>query len=252
LVYYARQNFETAIEILPKAIELAENKFLQRARQVEIYAEAPTLLGPEPIPVLRGRFAAPDNKDSTIYVAEFKPISYRSDLASFDSEEFSCVTSVVDAIQNQSTLPGLDQSLEFTQAFSQTTGSATLNLINGSLLLDLDDMPQPETTPYELKVRFWPNRTDSVGYLQPDASNKVQASIQFEEKLPAPIEYYYTLGLAFTYLDLCQEAKPWLLTSLEIDSSAYNPAWHGIRRCAITDTPPTPLPTFTPIPEQNQ
>jgi tetratricopeptide (TPR) repeat protein len=252
LVYYSRQNFETAIEILPKAIELAEGKLLQRARQVEVYAEVPTLLGTEFIPVLRGRFAVPDKLTQLVYMAQFEPVSYQSDLASFDSDEFSCVTSIVESIQNRATVPGLAQSFEFTRVFSQATGTAALDLTTGNLLLDISSMPQPANTPYEVKVSFWPDRVDSVGYIQPDLYQRVQANIQLEEKLAAPIEYYYTLGLAYTYLDMCDQARPWLLTSLDIDNSVYNPAWHGVRTCAITDTPPTPLPTFTPAPDQSQ
>jgi tetratricopeptide (TPR) repeat protein len=253
LIYYARQNFETAIELLPKAIELAEGKFLQRARQVEIYAEVQTLLGPESIPVLRGRFAVPDKVSNPIYVATLKPISYQPQDTNLD-EEFSCVTSIVQSIQNQTTVPVLSESIEYTKVFSQATGNATLNPTTGNLLLDISNMPHPSTTPYELKMSFWPDRVDSVGYVQPDASQRVQMSIQFDEKLPAPIEYYYTLGLAFTYLDppMCQQAVPYLLTALEIDSGGYNPAWYGLRICPSSNSPPTPIPTFTPVPEQGQ
>jgi tetratricopeptide (TPR) repeat protein len=255
LVYYARQNFETAIELLPKAIELAEDRFLQRARQVEIYAEIQTTLGPEAIPVLRGQFAVPDKLKDAVYVAELKPVIYEPRAPLLDSEEeLSCVTSIVQAIKNQSSAPALSDSLEFTQVFSQATGTATLELATGNLFIDLNHVPQPTKTPYELKVRFWPNRVDSVGYIQPDASQRLQVNIQFEEKLPAPIEYYYTLGLAYAYLDppVCDKAVPYLLTALEQDSGGYNPAWYGLRICPSPNSPPTPIPTFTPPPEENQ
>lgn len=253
LIYYARQNFETAIELLPRAIELAEAKLLQRARQVEVYAEVQTLLGPETIPVLRGRFAVPDSRSNAIYVARLEPVTYQVETIDLD-EEFSCVTSIVRSIKNQTTAPVLSEAIEFSQTFSQTTGTATLNLATGELLIDIDKMPHPKTTPYEVKAYFWPNRVDTIGYIQPDSSQRAQASIQFEEKLPAPIEYYYTLGLAFAYLDppVCERAVPYLLTALEQDSSGYNPAWYGLRICPSPNSPPTPIPTFTPVPEQGQ
>jgi hypothetical protein len=258
LVYYTRQNFETAIELLPKAIELAEGKFLRRARQVEIHTEVQTLTGPEFIPVLHGRFAIPNNLNEVDYIAELQPVSYTSSLE-IGSEESSCAASIVQSIQNAATLPGTlpAESLDFTQVFSQTTGTAALNLATGNLLINISNVPQPETAPYEIKVKFWPNRIDSVGYVQPDGNQNIRANIQFEEKLSAPIEYYYTLGLAYIYLDpsdlsICEQAVPWLLTALEKDSSAYNPAWAGLRICPSSSSPPTPIPTPTPLPEDEQ
>jgi hypothetical protein len=115
-------------------------------------------------------------------------------------------------------------------------------------------MPQPETSPYEVTVNFWPNRIDDVGFVQPDGNQQIRTNIQFEETLTAPAEYYYTLGLAYAYLDppQCDQAVPWLLTALEIDSGGYNPAWAGLRICPSTESPPTPIPTATPSPEPDQ
>jgi hypothetical protein len=101
-------------------------------------------------------------------------------------------------------------------------------------------------------VNFWPNRTETIGYFQPDPYERVKVDFQFDKELSAPVEYYYLLGLAYAYLDppLCQEAIPWLLKSLEIDSSGWSPAWAGLRLCPSADSPPTPIPTFTPLPEE--
>ncbi len=275
LAYYTRQNFETATEYLPKAIELAENKFLLRIRQVEIHAEIETLIGPETIPVLRGRFTLPKNPNDTVFVTTLEPVSYEarsepnvenasletasSEAASSEaasSQDLSCATSVVQSIQNQTALSGVRQgeAFEFTRVFSQTRGTATLNLAGGTLFLEISDMPQPETSPYEVKVSFWPDRVDSVGYTQPDGDRKIETNIQFEEKLSAPEEYYYSLGLAYAYLEppMCEQAVPWLLTALEKNNAAYNPAWAGLRICPSSGSPPTPVPTFTPLPEEEQ
>jgi hypothetical protein len=115
-------------------------------------------------------------------------------------------------------------------------------------------LPPPDTTPYEIKVTFWPNRTDSVGYFQPDGNQRARVNIQFEGKLTAPVEYYYELGLAYAYLDppLCDKAVPWFLEALEIDSSPFSPAWAGLRLCPSLDSPPTPIPTWTPVPEAEE
>ncbi len=252
LVYYTRQNFEKAIEILPKAIELAESKFVRRAREVEIHAEVQTVTGPETIPLLRGRFTVPKNSTELFYVANIQPVIYKETTLDFASEELTCADSIVESIQNPVTLPVSAEIVSFTETFSQTSGTATLNLSSGNLFLDLENVPRPETTPYELKIKFWPNREDSIGYVQPDGNNQIQVNIQFEEKLEAPIEYYYTLGLAYAYIDppMCEQAVPWLLAALERDSTGANPAWYGLRICPSASSPPTPVPTFTPIPEE--
>ncbi|MBN1220609.1 MAG: tetratricopeptide repeat protein [Anaerolineae bacterium] len=248
MLYYTRQNFEAAAEFLPKAVELAEDEFLRRARWIEIHTEIETLTGPESVPILRGRFSKPAG-DHRQYLAQLSPVGYQSTLQ-LDSSEESCAETIVRSIQGQSILVDPTQSITLTQTYSQSTGLATLNLSSGMLSLDVSNLPQPEHIPYEVKMTFWPNRIDTVGYVQPDGNQQVKANIQFEEKLSAPIEYYYTLGLAFAYLEppLCDRAVPWLLRALEIDSSAYNPAWAGLRICPSPNSPPTPIPTPTPLP----
>ena len=44
------------------------------------------------------------------------------------------------------------------------------------------------------------------------------------------LEYYYELGLAYVYLDRCDEAIPWLEEAIEIDETAW-PAWDGLDLC---------------------
>jgi tetratricopeptide (TPR) repeat protein len=253
LVYYTRQNFETAIEYLPKAIELAEGRFLRRVRQLEIKAEVQTLTGPEFVPVLRGQFNISGAPDKLVYETELQPVSFESSLE-IKLEEPSCWSSVVQSIENRPIRLGADETVAFSQAFSQTVGTATLDFSSGKLLVEIDNMPQPETSPYEVTVSFWPNRIDDVGFVQPDANQQIRTDIQFEERLTAPVEYYYTLGLAYAYLDppQCDQAVPWLLTALEIDSGGYNPAWAGLRICPSKESPPTPIPTATPSPEPEQ
>jgi len=246
MLYYTRQNFEKAVEIFPKAIELAEAEFLRRARWLEIDTEVQTRTGPEAVPILRGRFTKPDSGNT--YVADLRPLDYQSTLK-IDSEE-SCAAVVAQSIQKQAILIDPTQALTFTQTFSQAAGTATLDLASGNLFLDLSYLPLPQNLPYAVKVTFWPNRTDHVGYIQPDGRQKVQANIRFEERLSAPVEYYYSLGLAFAYLEppLCDQAVPWLLRALELDKSVTNPAWAGLRICPSPNAPPTPIPTPTPLP----
>ncbi|MCB0196480.1 MAG: tetratricopeptide repeat protein [Anaerolineae bacterium] len=274
MTYYRRQNYENAIEFLPKAIDLVENKFLDRVREVQILTEIQTLTGPQYVPVLRGRFARNSQSDGTIISTQLQPVSYQSNLEESalaldedgvsdedeaipaedlepEEDQLACVAAIVRSIQNQVIIPGLQSTelLTLTNSFSGTTGTASLDFSNNSMTLVLNDVPQPKTAPYEVSVGLWPDRTESMGFVQPDGSQKISTQIQFDEKLVAPIDYYYTLGLSYANMNMCNEARPWLLAALDRDSSAYNPAWYGTRLCSIADTPPTPLPTFTPEPE---
>lgn len=249
-VYYVRQNFEKAAEFFPKAIELAENEFLRRARRIEIYTEVQTLTGPEAIPILRGRFAASDEPGNLTYTADLKPVNYSAEV-DLDTSR-SCADLIAGSIQGEKIFLAATQSFTFTHLFSQTTGAAKLNPTTGNLLLDFKDLPQFGSNPYEIKMTFWPNRTQSVGLFQPENQPSGQINIQFPEKRPGPVEYYYQLGLSYVYMDprQCDQAIPWLLKALEIDGSAYNPAWAGLKPglCPSANSPPTPIPTFTPVP----
>jgi tetratricopeptide (TPR) repeat protein len=253
MLYYRRQNFETAVEYLPQAIELAENEFLRRARWIEVYSEVETLTGSEAVPILRGRFTKLDAHNNLNYVAQLHPVQSQSTTLDLDQEQ-SCAVSIVQSIQNETLPVASTQSLTFTQAFSQASGTALLNITANTLFLDLDHLPQPEKVPYEVKATFWPNKTRSVGYVQPDGNQEVQINLQLEERSSAPIEYYYSLGLAFAYLEppVCDKAVPWLLKALELDGSAYNPAWAGFRDCHSSEAPPTPIPTPTPLSEEEE
>ncbi len=248
-LYYTRQNFEEATEYLTKAVELGESEFLRRVRQVEIITEVDTLTGPKPISVLRGRFTQ-DGGDNGGYVAQLRPVKYVTE-ADFDTER-GCGELIAQSIQAETVTLGASQSISFTQTFLDASGTAAIDPAANLLTIDIARLPLPQTSPYEIQVTFWPNRTDSVGYFQPDGNSRAQVNIQFEEKLPAPIEYYYETGLAYAYLvpSQCDKAVPWLLKALEIDSSPYSPAWAGLRICPSPQSPPTPIPTFTPPPEE--
>jgi len=109
-------------------------------------------------------------------------------------------------------------------------------------------VPFPKEIPYELQLLYLPNKIESLGYFQPDGDNTVEETFTISGKGAAPVEYYYELGLSYVYLQppQCDQAVPWLLKSLDIDPAYYNPAWAGLKICPSADSPPTPLPTFTP------
>lgn len=246
-VYYTRRRFEDAIETFPKAIELAENEFLRRARLLEIYTEAPTASGPVRVPIMQGRLLWPADPREMTYRAKFDLISY---VPSTEKDiEQNCAETIAQDIRAKSLIVEPEQPITFTQAFSRTEGTAVLDLQTGQLAIELKHLPQVDSS-YELKIHFWPSRVDSLGLFDATADNVMQIDVQFDEKLTAPTEYYYQLGLSYAYLNRCSEAIPWLVKSLELQPAAWNPAWHGVKPnlCYTEDTPPTPIPTPTPVP----
>jgi tetratricopeptide (TPR) repeat protein len=257
--YYRRQNYERTVEFLPKAIELSENQLLKRAREFELLTQIETLTGPDSVPILRGRFLRIDGQD--VSRADLKPVSYYSNLAEEQAAEAGesselpeCAASIMRTIQQRISLPGLqdERLLTYTDTFSRAGGTATIEFLAGKLILDIENLPQPEGSAYEIRLRFWPERTESLGLTVPDENRRIYAQLPINQRLTAPLEYYYTMGLAYVNLRQCQEAEPWLLRSLEQDGSVYNPAWYGVGQCAdqLSHAPPTPLPTYTPAPGQ--
>jgi tetratricopeptide (TPR) repeat protein len=251
-LYYTRQNYEEAIRILSQAIELAEQDFLGRARTVQIYTEVDSASGPQQVLILRGRLLVAAEA-GTVLKARLVPVSSEPPAAGLDRPE-TCGELIAFGIQYQAVTLSPTENLDYTLAFSATTGTVRFDIVSGELALDLENMPQPDTLPYEARLTFWPRREESVGYFQPDASNKVSYTASFSERAQAPLEYYYELGLSYAYLipPRCDQAIPWLLTAVERDPAYYNPAWAGLRICPTDASPPTPLPTPTPLPEADE
>ncbi len=246
-VNYTRQRYEQASKLYPTAIQFAENKLLRRARQLEIYAVAPTLSGDSYLPILRGRFEHPKDAHEMRYTVQLKIVPY---VRSTDLKlEQNCAELLAQSIKAETVIMESQQPITFTQAFSDTTGTATLDLNSGDLAMDLKNLPVLSSA-YQIKMHFFPRRVDNLGFFQPNIYRQAKLNIKIGEKLPAPVEYYYQLGLAFAYLDppVCDKAEPWLLKALEIEPASWNPAWHGLRICPSPKSPPTPIPTSTPFP----
>ncbi|RME49668.1 MAG: tetratricopeptide repeat protein, partial [Caldilineae bacterium] len=242
-IYYLRQNYEEALKILPTAIELAENQFLSRARKIQILTQVEGLSGPETVPILQGRFEHPADPAAGILTADIRPIRWTTEAPQSESN-LTCGRLIARNIQNQIVLASPVQDIAFSRAFSQTTGRATLNLSTGELTLQLNNLPPPRELPYEVQIRYRPDQTEGLGYIQPDAQQRVETQFTIAARASAPVEYYYELGLSYVYLTppRCEEAIPWLLKALDKDPAYYNPAWAGLKICPTENAPPTPLP----------
>lgn len=252
-IYYARQNYEEAIKTFPIAIELAEKQFLHKVREIEILTEIEGSTGPELVSVLRGRFEKEPNNTSTsdTLVANISPTEWVHSQSLKEGVK-TCGELIAQNIQRPIVQVSPAQDITFSQAFSQTNGSARLDLTTGELTLSLNNVPLPQDIPYEVQIRYRPNKLESIGFVQPDAGKKIEAQFLIEGGSSAPLSYYYSLGLSYAYITpaQCDKAIPWLLIALEKEPAFYNPAWDGLRVCPSEDAPPTPLPTSTPLPEQ--
>ncbi len=248
-VYYSRQRYEQVTNIYPRAVKLAEDEFLRRARYLEIHTIAPTAAGQEQVPILRGRFRHPTDPQTKRYDLDFRVLAYApSTVGSIDQ---TCAESIAQSIRAETIIVEPDTPITFTTPFENSGGQATLDLETGELDIILENLPLSDDL-YELKIHYWPNRVDSLGQFAVTEVAELPITVQINERLEAPIQYYYQLGLAYVYLDEpdCEQAVPWLQKSLELQPAAWNPAWYGVRpgQCYTSNTPPTPIPTPTPFP----
>lgn len=246
-IYYLRQNYEQSSTLLPTAIELSEREFLLRLRNLELLMEVEGLTGLESIPIMQGRFHM---VDTNTLEADIRPIAYTSPELML-GEGGSCGDVVARSIRSRTIRVNPNTDLDFSQTFSQAVGTARVDLNTAELTLELRNVPRPAQTPYEVQVRFKPNRQEALGFVQPDGRGGIDDAFGLPRQSQAPLEYYYQLGLSYAYMEppMCEQAVPWLLQAVNIDSAYYNPAWQGLRICPSADSPPTPLPTFTPTPD---
>jgi tetratricopeptide (TPR) repeat protein len=247
-IYYLRQNYEQAIQLLPKAIELAQRDAYEQARAIEILLPVEGITGPETVTVLRGRF---DPAPGEMLVANIEAVTYTAPDILQESVQ-SCGQFIDRSINSQMVRLSPTEDLSFSQAFSQTVGQAQIDLRAGELRIRLENLPPPTELPYQVGLTYRSNAEELLGYLQPDGQGVGEARFALESNARVPLEYYYQLGLSYAYLSppQCNEAIPWLLAAVQVDPAYYNPAWSGLRICPSEDSPPTPLPTFTPTPEE--
>lgn len=247
-IYYLRQNYEEALNILPTAISLAEHNYLRKARRIEILTQIETPSGVQEVPILQGRFEI-DSTNNARFIARIAPVQYSQSASPLEAAG-TCGQLVARNITEKVNLTSPTKDLDFTLPFSATTGIATLDIPTGEISVQLENLPRPLAVPYNVQIGFLPDKTEGVGYLQPDTTGKTDETFSLAATSSAPVEYYYELGLSYVYLrpPQCENALPWLLKALDKDPVYYNPAWAGLKICPSDQSPPTPFPTATPLP----
>ena len=234
IVYYVLQQYEEAIPALQQAISPAEEDYLHRARDVLIVGQDTTLDLPRPIELMRGDFHPGGEDDVEKWHATMAPVLTRGRVV--PKADQTCGDLIAYELSRQSTFDASASEEEIdpddmAAAFLNASGEATIDLKTHGLELQLSGIPRPEEIPYEVQLLMWPGTTLGLGYFQPDSEGNGTFSYEFKDRGTAPVEYYYSLGFAYVYLGQCDKGVPWLLDSLDIDSSPSNPAWQGLADC---------------------
>jgi tetratricopeptide (TPR) repeat protein len=199
ITYWTRRNYEAAIPNFEQALKLELAAARRRARAFVITVETPgeQLLLPSAEVVLRGEFvASPDGASTQAILAPPTPGGARGN----------------------------------------TGGSVTLDVLSGRYTLAVQGMPM------RTDGRVYVGWFEGLDTLSGDPVHseplriRLDGSAQIEQETgwvkAAPIEYYYTLGLAYYYLDQCEKAYPLFDAALQIDPEDPN-APEGIRLCRI-------------------
>ena len=252
IVSYITQQYEDAIEYLRRAIDLAAVEYMDRARQLIILGLDASFDPPRSFELLRGEFLPLERTDVNTLTAYLWPVAATKSVIGPPGEtcgERIAAHLAVETFTPPPTPTAAPSDVTATPSVTATVqqGQAVLHVKERRLEVRLNDLGQPPGTPLEVQMLMWPGKTISLGNLEVDAVGNATFVYSFEDTYPAPIEYYYSLGFAYIYLDQCAKGVPWLRVSLTIDSSAANPAWQGLDQCPAEDS--TDLPRPTPAPE---
>ncbi|PWH17085.1 MAG: hypothetical protein DDG58_08450, partial [Ardenticatenia bacterium] len=210
LVHYVTQHYEDAIVALQRAIQLFQREYLNRARELSIWAQDTDYDPPRPVEVMRGEFEPLDRKSTTTLTAQLYPLPTERKAALRSGETCG---DVLAARLRQSVpiihtvLPNLTPSPppatetpERPNPFLASSGEATLYLQDGRLQVIMRSLPPSSNLPYKVQLLMWPGKALEVGELQPDASGSATLAFSFQDVYPAPVEYYYTLGFSYVHL----------------------------------------------------
>lgn len=242
IVNYALQQYEKTVTFLEQGIKLKEKEYLRQVRRIVILGQATDqAVSGSTVELLRAEFFPSYRRNADVLTATLTllPDTVEPEYGL----EAGCGQLIAADIRRElgGNVPALSaegrppatETLEASPVATQVTGIATLDINSGRLDLRLNNLPQPAGMPYEVQLRMWQDKTLSLGYVQPDAQGNVtyQYTFDFGEILPAPVEYYYTLGFAYVHLGQCEKGTPWLQMALDKDSSPGNPAWQGLAEC---------------------
>jgi superkiller protein 3 len=201
--YWTRRNYEAAIPNFERAIRLELNAARRQVAEFHVTIESPdnVLAQPSADVILSGEFVPESLGNPDMLHAILKPV------IPHESGTVPTGTVRLDARTGQYTveLGGIPLRSDGGQYIGWF---AELKTLSGS----------PVTTE-PLRVRF-------------DGTCHAEGELTYVDA--APIEYYYTLGLAYYYLDQCDKSYSLFDVAIEIDPEDPN-AIEGIRLCQVAE-----------------
>lgn len=242
LVNYALQQYEKTVTFLEQGVRLKEKEYLRQARRIAILGQDAGQAGSgSAVDLLHAEFFPLYRRNADVLTATLALVPETTEpeygvelgcgqlIAADIRRELRGNVPMLSAVGT----PKATETLGTTPVVTQVTGTATLDVNSGRLELRLHNLPQPTEMPYEVQLGMGQGKVLSLGYVQPDAQGNVtyQYTFDFGQILPAPVEYYYTLGFAYVHLGQCDKGMPWLRQALDKDSSPGNPAWQGLADC---------------------
>ncbi len=205
--YWRYRDWETAIEYFEPAID---RSFRAARRETEAFYVAVHDVEGEQIgrslgEVLRGQFGLVETAPAT------------------DGEELQALLSPIDAGD---------------EIWSGAGGTVTLDVRSGACTVQLTGLAIPgegqALVGWFEGLNALGGEPFSTGVLQVRSNGRVNLQLAADWVAGPPIDYLYTLGLCYYYMDLCDEAYPLFYAALQIDPDEYN-AWEGIRLCDIRE-----------------
>jgi len=205
ITYWSRRNYEDAIPNFERAIKLECSAARRRAKSFYITIEEPNSENPGPSldVVMRGDFAPTSTDDPNTLRATLTP------------------TELADA-----------------ETWGHARGAVTFDTQRGKYTVELEGLPWPGNDRVYIGwfegVNALSGDPLSTGALQLQADRSVKAELEATWVEAPPIEYFYTLGLAYFYLAECEKSYPLFDAALQIDPEETN-ALEGIRLCQQTE-----------------
>jgi tetratricopeptide (TPR) repeat protein len=139
---------------------------------------------------------------------------------------------------NRATLVATLAAERLESGWSNAGGTVTLDTETGEYTIELEGIPGPASTGVYVgwfdELKTLTGGQLSTGPLTVRAGGRVQAELETGLVEACPLEYYYTLGLAYFYVDQCDKAYPLFNAALQIDPEEPN-ATEGIRLCNLSN-----------------
>jgi tetratricopeptide (TPR) repeat protein len=201
ITYWSRRNYEDAIPNFERAIKLECSAARRRGRSFYITVEELDSDDPRPSldVVMRGNFVLASMDDQSVLRATLSPVE-----------------------------------LTAAETWGSGRGTVTFNTRTGKYTVELKDLSRLRNNQVYMGwfegVNALSGDPLSTGALRLKADRSVEAELEATWVEGPPIEYFYTLGLAYFYMAKCDRSYPLFDAALQIDPEEAN-ALEGIRLC---------------------